>query len=127
MEPTLLDGDQLWVKYLEPAGVRAGDIVALQDPVLGRIVHPLVGIESLPNGSYLLVTKGEANRYAEEWQIGLGDKVGVTFLRVRFTGQIVRFLKTIPGMTLLLGGAVTLSVALWIARRRRLAWFAPSN
>jgi hypothetical protein len=95
MEPTLLDGDQLWVKYLEPAGVRAGDIVALQDPVLGRI--------------------------------GLGDKVGVTFLRVRFTGQIVRFFKTIPGMTLLLGGAVTLSVALWIARRRRLAWFAPSN
>ena len=44
---------------------------------MGRIAHRLVGIESLPNGNYLLVTKGEANRYAEEWQIGLGDKVGV--------------------------------------------------
>ena len=29
MEPTLLDGDQLWVKYLELAEVKSGDIVAL--------------------------------------------------------------------------------------------------
>ena len=87
MEPALIDGDQLWVKYLEPAGVKAGDIVALQDPVLGRIVHRLVGIESLPNGSYLLVTRGEANRYAEEWQVSPVGKVGVVFVRVRFAGQ----------------------------------------
>lgn len=28
MKPALLDGDQLWVKYLEPAEVKVGDIVA---------------------------------------------------------------------------------------------------
>ncbi len=120
MEPALLDGDQLWIKHLEPAEVKVGDIVALQDPVLGRIAHRLVSIESLPNGSYLMVTKGDANRYAEEWQVDPGGKVGVAFVRVRFTGKAVRFLKTIPGMILLLVGAVTLSVALWMARRRRL-------
>jgi signal peptidase I len=64
MKPTLLNGDQLWVKCLEPAGVKDDDIVALQDPVLGRIAHRLVSVESLPNGNYLLVTKGEANRHA---------------------------------------------------------------
>lgn len=106
---------------MEPAEVKVGDIVALQDPVLGRIAHRLVSVESLPIGSYLLVTNGDANHHAEEWQIGMGDKVGAAFLRVRFTGQVVRFLKTIPGMILLLVGAVTLSMALWMARRRRLA------
>ena len=121
MEPALLDGDQLWVKYLEPAEVKVGDIVALQDPVLGQITHRLVSVESLPNGSYLVLTKGDANRYAEEWQVGPGGKVGVAFVRVRFVGQVVRFLETIPGMIMLLVGIVAMSVALWMARRRRLA------
>jgi len=29
MEPALLDGDQLWVKYLEPDEVNVDDIVVL--------------------------------------------------------------------------------------------------
>ena len=120
MEPALLDGDQLWVKYLEPAEVEVGDIVILQDPVLGKIVHRLVNVESLPNGSYLVVTKGDANRYTEEWKVDPGSKMGVASVRIRFAGQVVRFLKTVPGMILLLIGIVAVSVALWITRRKRL-------
>jgi len=39
MESALHDGDALWIKYLEPAEAKVGDIVALQDPSLGRIAH----------------------------------------------------------------------------------------
>ena len=77
MEPALLDGDQLWVKYVDPAEAKVGDIVAIQDPVWGKITHRLVSVESLPNGSYLMVTKGDANHYAEEWEVGPGSEVWV--------------------------------------------------
>jgi len=121
MEPALRDGDQLWVKYLEPDEAKVGDIVALQDPVLGWIAHRLVSLEPLPNGNYLVVTKGDANHYAEEWEMGPRSKVGVAFVRIRFAGQVVRFLKTIPGIVLLMVSAVAMSVALWMVHRRRLA------
>jgi signal peptidase I len=121
MEPALRDGDQLWVKYLEPAEAKVGDIVALQDPVLGRIAHRLVSLEPLPNGNYLVVTKGDANHYAEEWEVGPGSKVGVVLVRVRFAGHVFRFVKTTPGIALLVVGAVAMSVALWMAHRRRLS------
>ena len=121
MEPALLDGDQLWVKYMEPADVEVGNIVGIQDPVLGWIAHRLVSVESLPNGSYVVVTKGDANYYTEEWEIGLGSKVGVAFLRVRFAGQVFRFLNTMPGIVLLVVSAAAMSIALWIAHRRHLA------
>lgn len=120
MEPALLDGDQLWVKYVDPAEAKVGDIVAIQDPVWGKITHRLVSVESLPNGSYLMVTKGDAKHYAEKREVGPGSEVGVAFVRIRFAGQVVRFLKTIPGMILLLVGIVAMSMALWMARRRRI-------
>jgi signal peptidase len=121
MEPALLDGDELWVKYLEPAEVKVGDIVVLQDPALGQIAHRLVSVEPLLNGSYLVVTKGDANHYAEEWEMGPGSKMGVALVRVRFAGQVFRFLKTPVGIALLVVSAVAMSVALWMAHRRRLA------
>ena len=117
MEPALLDGDELWVKYLEPAKAKAGDIVALQDPVLGQITHRLVSVESLPNGSYLLVTKGDANQYAEEWEISADETVGVMLVRVHFVGYIFEFLHGTFG-TALLGGFVATVVTIWLLRVR---------
>ena len=67
-----------------------------------------------------MVTKGDANRYAEEWQVDPGSKVGVALVRVRFAGHLFRFLKTLPGVALLAVGAVAMLVTLWMARRRRL-------
>jgi len=96
MEPTLRDGDQLWVKYVDPAEAKVGDIVAIQDPVWGKITHRLVSVESLPNGSYLIVTRGDANHYAEEWQVDPRGKVGVTSVRIRFAGHLFSFLKPCP-------------------------------
>ena len=81
----------------------------------------MVSVESLPNGVYLLVTKGDANHYAEEWEVGPGSKVGVAIVRIRFAGHLFRFLKTVPGIVLLVVVAAAMSVALWMARRRRLA------
>ena len=121
MEPTLVDGDELWVKYLEPAEVEAGEIVTLQDAALGGIAHRLVSVESLPNGNYLLVTKGDANYYAEEWEVDPGSKVGVARMRIKFAGHLFRFLETVPGTVLLVVGTTALAVAFWMARRRRLA------
>ena len=121
MKPSLLDGDELWVKFIDPTEAKAGDIVALQDPVLGRVAHRLVSIESSPDGSYVLVTMGDANYYAEEWIVEPGSKIGVAMARIRFVGHLFRFLETVPGTVLLVLGTVALAVVFWLARRRRLA------
>jgi len=77
----------------------------------------LVSIESLPNGSYLVVTKGDADHYAEEWEINAGETVGVILVGVHFVGYIFEFLDSTFG-TVLLSGFVATLVAMWLRRVR---------
>ena len=69
----------------------------------------------------MIVTKGDANRYAEQWEVDPGVKVGVAFVRVRYLGHVLGFGTTLPGQVLIFGTAIALAAALQIARRRRIA------
>jgi len=121
MEPTLHNGDIIWVKQLDVTDVKVGDIVTLSPAGRESVTHRVIRVQPLLQEGYLLETKGDASQFAEEWEVGHGSKVGVAFVRVRFVGQVVEFLRTIPGIVLLLAVTVTLSVTLWLAHRRRLA------
>ena len=125
MEPALRDGDALWIKYLDPSEVRVGDIVARQPSGEEAIGHRVVMVVPLSGGAYLVVTKGDANRDAEQWEIGPREKVGVALVRVRYLGHVLGFVTTIPGKGLTFGIifalAVPLAVTLQMARRRRRA------
>lgn len=117
MEPALQNGDALWIKYVNPAEVNAGDIVALEHPSKGLVGHRVITIETLSHGSYFIVTKGDANSYAEEWIIGAGEKVGAAFVRVRFLGHALNFGRSMPGRVLTLGSGIALVVVLIMLRR----------
>lgn len=69
MEPALCDGDALWVRYLEPAEVTVGDIVILRHATDGLVCHRVGTIERLSDGGYFIVTKGDAIRYTEGWEV----------------------------------------------------------
>jgi len=120
MEPALRNGDIIWVKQLDVADVKVGDIVTLPPNGQESVTHRLIRVQPLLQEGYLLETKGDASQFVEEWEVSHGSKVEVAFVRVRFVGQVVEFLRTIPGIVLLLAVTATLSVALWMAHRKRL-------
>jgi len=117
MEPALRDGDAIWVKQLDIAKVNVGDIVSLPYAGEGLITHRVVHMESLSQGSYIVVTKGDANQFAELWEIGTDATVAVTFARARYAGYTLEFLSGIPARTLLIGAAVATVIAMWVQRK----------
>ena len=118
MEPALRDGDALWVKYLDADEVGLGDVVTLPHSGEGLITHRVVGVELLPKGSYLVVTKGDNNQFAEAWEISADTTVAVTFARVRFVGYVLEFLNSLFGRALLIGAAVATVIAILVRRAR---------
>jgi len=115
MEPNLRDGDALWVKQLDIADVKVGDIVTLGYSE-GSITHRVTNIEPISSDSYLVLTKGDANPFTEEWKISSDDTVAVMAARVPFGGYVLEFLASILGRALLIGAVATLLVVL--LRRR---------
>lgn len=118
MEPALRDGDAMWVKQLDIAEVNVGDIVSLPYPGEGLITHRVVSVELLPQGSYLVVTKGDANQFAEEWEVSVGEIVEVVFARVRFAGYVLDSLDTLFGRVLFIVVPVVALIAMWVRRAR---------
>jgi len=118
MEPALQDGDAIWVKQLDIAKVNVGDIVSLPYPGEGLITHRVVHIEPLSHGSYIVVTKGDANLFAEEWEVSAGETVEVAFARVRFAGYALEFLDTLFGRVLFIAVPVVALIAMWLRRKR---------
>ena len=118
MEPALRDGDAIWVRQLDIAKVNVGDIVTLHYPGEGLITHRVVGVELLPQGSYLVVTKGDANQFAEAWEISASGTVAVSFARVRFAGYALDFLDTLFGRVLFIAVPVVALIAMWVRRKR---------
>ena len=116
MEPALHHGDALWTKRLAPAELKVGDIVCLDDPIYGVIVHRVISIQPSRNG-YLLETKGDANYYPERWEIGDDEPVVVSLARVRFAGYVLEYLDSIFIRVLLIGVLFTV-VAVLIYRKR---------
>jgi len=117
MEPLLRNGDALWLKQVNPSQVKVGDIVTLQHPNEGWITHRLIKVQSLPQEGYLLVTKGDANWFTEEWEISADGTVEVLLARVHFAGYVLDFFDSILGIALLIGVVVTL-LAIWVHRAR---------
>jgi len=117
MKPTLRDGDAIWVRQLDIAKVNVGDIVTLHYPGEGLITHRVVSVELLPQGSYLVVTKGDANQFVEGWEISTSETVAVVFARVRFAGYALDFLDTLFGIVLFIAVPVVALIAMWIRRK----------
>jgi signal peptidase I len=113
MEPTIHNGDALWVKCMDPARLKVGDIVTVVPPGEESITHRIVEIERLSNDDYFLTTRGDANDFTEEWEISSDWTVAVMIARVPFAGYILEFLASIFGRILIVSVTVTLFV-IWM-------------
>ena len=112
MEPTLRNGDALLMKDMDHNKLRTGDIVALQHPSKGPIAHRIVSIKPISQHDLLIQTRGDANQLSEWWLVTANEKVAVAIVHIRFFGHALEFIKTVPGMILLLASVLVLLVVL---------------
>ena len=120
MEPTLHDGDGLLVRYVGSTEVKVGDIVVLEHSKKGSVAHRLVRIEPLPQGDFILQTKGDANHFSEWSVVATDEKIGIALFRIPLVGSLLEFTHTGAGLILLFGSAVGLLVLSTILIRERL-------
>ncbi len=117
MVPTFNDGDGLWVKQLDLAEVKVGDVlVAIQRPGSKPVDHRVVSID-LRRGGYRIATKGDGNGYTEIWEAELGQTVGIVKGHVPFAGYLVRFAHTMIGRVVLVAILAILVLVLILMRR----------
>jgi len=118
MEPALRDGDAIWVKDIDVTDVKVGDIVTMEPPGEESVTHRVIKIDPLSQGSHLVVTKGDANQFAEEWVISADGTLAVSVARVRFAGYVFEFFASMIVRALFIGVLVATLVAMWMRRRR---------
>ena len=118
MEPTLSNGDMIWLKFIDVVDIRVGDIVTLSTPEEGSVTHRVINVQALPQDGYLIETRGDANWPSEQWEINANETVPVFVARTPFAGSVVDFLSSVLGRALLITLAVATVVAMWVRRRR---------
>ena len=116
MEPTLRDGDMIWVKRATIAEVRIGDVVTLSSPDSESISHRIIGMEPVSRGQYLVETKGDANLLSEYWIFGSDDTVYIVVKSIPLGGYVLYFIDRAYGGILVIFVAI---VALLVLRVRR--------
>lgn len=71
MEPTVKTGSMVIV--VRQGEYRQGDIIAFQDPMIGRNVHRIVGVAS-NGGTPYYITKGDASMMPDRFPVS-GDRI----------------------------------------------------
>lgn len=124
MEPQIMTGDVVGEQRISPAQMRSGDVVTFQDPDKpGRMITHRVRSVREREGSFDVVTKGDANSTTERWSIAAGGHLGRVQYRVGHVGYALVFLRGPVGILLLV---VLPALALGAIELRRI-WAAPAE
>ena len=118
MEPTLRDGDIIWLKASNVTDIEVGNIVSLSSLGQEPVIHRVMKMHPLSEERYFLMTKGDANQFTEEWEVSADAIIAVLVARIPLVGHVLQFSHTTLGKTLIGVLLVTL-VALWLYRRHK--------
>ncbi len=118
MEPTLHDGDMIWLKRADIAEVRIGDVVTLSSPEFGSITHRLIDMEPVSGERYLVETKGDANLLSEYWTVGPDDKVYVVMRSVPLGGYVLDFLGSLYARVVVVCLGIAALITVRVRHRR---------
>jgi signal peptidase I len=95
MEPQLHVGSVVFVKAIDSAEVRVGDVITFQDPrTPGRLITHRVVKRFVHKGELVYRTKGDANPAADPWTISLPGTVGRASFDIPVVGYALVYAKT---------------------------------
>jgi signal peptidase len=124
MEPTLLNGDMIWLKHVNIAAVMIGDVVSLSSPEFGSISHRVIHIEPVSEGRYLVETKGDANLLSEPWLVGPDDKVYIVVMSIPWGGYVLDFLDSLYGRVMVVCLGITALIVVRVRHNKAKAGIA---
>ncbi len=113
MEPAIHLGSVTLVSHVQPADLRAGDVVTLKETNGVIVSHRITRVVQLADGLYF-ETKGDANESVDPVLTPASQITGRVDLAIPTLGYLL-YLLTVPvGVLAILGLSLTLLFAIWL-------------
>lgn len=117
MEPTILAGDLIITKMIDPETVATGDIIAFRADKNTVVTHRVTGVQT--EGGKTFLTKGDGNTGADAKTVSVEDIEGIYLSRFAGVGKFALFLQTPIGMLLFVITPLCLFIVYDIVSRNR--------
>ncbi len=112
MEPEYMVGDLIYVKKVDPATIKEGDVITFivnEDLVVGT--HRVVRVDAENQRFY---TKGDANDVEDGDPVHFNNVIGVPQFSIPMLGYVSDFVQNPPGMYITIGVGVLLILIVFI-------------
>ncbi|MBQ3088181.1 MAG: signal peptidase I [Clostridia bacterium] len=108
MEPKYMVGDLIYVKDVDPATIKEGDVITFlvnEDLVVGT--HRVVRVDAENQRFY---TKGDANEIEDQSPVHFNNVIGVPKFSIPKLGYVSDFVQNPPGMYITIGVGIILII-----------------
>lgn len=134
MEPSIQVGSLVFVKKVDPATIKQGDVITFLVPPQSASAESAITTHrvmevSNTSGQTAFKTKGDANNAEDAWAIRQEDVIGAVTFSLPYAGYLSAFSRSRPGFALLilLPAAILISIevrdiAREVRERRRFAY-----
>ena len=130
MEPTILEGDLIVVKQIDPSEVNGetsqnagdGSVISFYNPESNSrtiLTHRCVEVTTNADGKLAYRTKGDKNNTTDPNLVPATSLIGVLAARIPGAGNIAMWLQTIPGLVVCVALPIILLVAYDLIIKRR--------
>ena len=112
MEPNYSVGDLIYVKQVDPATIKAGDVITFiinEDLAIGT--HRVVRVDAENQRFY---TKGDANQVEDQAPVHYNNVIGVPKFGIPKLGYVSDFVQHPPGMYITIAIGVILIIAVFL-------------
>ena len=112
MEPEYMVGDLIYVKDVDPAIIKEGDVITFivnEDLVVGT--HRVVRVDAENQRFY---TKGDANEIEDQSPVHFNNVIGVPKFSIPKLGYVSDFVQNPPGMYITIGVGIVLILLVFL-------------
>ena len=112
MEPEYMVGDLIYVKKVDPATIKEGDVITFlvnEDLVVGT--HRVVRVDAENQHIY---TKGDANEIEDSDPVHFNNVIGVPEFSIPKLGYVSDFIQNPPGMYITIGVGIVLILLVFV-------------
>jgi len=112
MEPEYMVGDLIYVKDVDPATIKEGDVITFvvnEDLIVGT--HRVVRVDAENQRFY---TKGDANQIEDQNPVHFNNVIGVPQFSIPKLGYVSDFVQNPPGMYITIAVGILLILAVFL-------------
>ena len=112
MEPAYMVGDLIYVKAVDPATIKEGDVITFvvnEDLIVGT--HRVVRVDAENQRFY---TKGDANQIEDQNPVHFNNVIGVPQFSIPKLGYVSDFVQNPPGMYITIAVGIILILAVFL-------------